>query len=203
MFRERLLILWLLVKQNWLVAILGGVGLALILTGLVSTLVSSSQPKDIIFDKITDATASARIFIDVQGAVVSPGVYELKQDSRVQDVLILAGGLSSLADRDWVSKNLNLARKVADGTKIYVPRAGESVSQNISGSENQIIGVSEGLVNINTASLGELDKLPGIGPVTGQKIIDNRPYSETGELLTKKAVGKKVFEQIKEKITVY
>ena len=59
-----------------------------------------------------------------------------------------------------------------------------------------------GLVNINTSSLGELDKLPGIGQVYGQKIIEQRPYSNIEEILTKEVLPKNVFEKIKDKISL-
>ena len=63
---------------------------------------------------------SNEIFVDIQGAVASPGVYQLAAGSRVNDLLIKAGGLSGGADRDWVAKNINLAQKLADGVKIYI-----------------------------------------------------------------------------------
>lgn len=161
-----------------------------------------SNEEAISFEPANQPSSSAQIFVDVAGAVVNPGVYELKAENRLQEGLIAAGGLSAQADRDWVARNLNLAVKLKDGAKIYIPKIGEGTK-----STTGIAGTGEvstsGLVNINTASLSQLDKLPGIGPVTGQKIIDNRPYSDINELLTKKVVGNKVFEQIKEKITVY
>ncbi len=67
-------------------------------------------------------------------------------------------------------------------------------------SEGIIVGV---LININTASESQLDTLPGIGPVTAQKIIVGRQYGSIDELLSKKVVGAKVFEQLKDKISVY
>ncbi|MBI1919158.1 ComEA family DNA-binding protein [Candidatus Microgenomates bacterium] len=205
MFRERLLILWSKVRANLLATILGGAGILLILIGFFSIIISGSNSKnEIIFEPDSQATASAQIMVDIEGAVVNPGVYQLKSEARLQDGLIAAGGLSAAADRDYIAKNLNLAIKLKDGAKIYIPRDGESVSLPAqTGQKSQTIGASDGLINVNTASLSELDKLPGVGPVTGQKIIDNRPYGDVNELLSKKIVGQKVFEQIKEKITIY
>lgn len=131
---------------------------------------------------------------DVEGAVVSPGVYELKVNSRIQDLLIKAGGLSIEADREYVSKNINLAQKLSDGAKIYIPSVGES-SSNLSNLSH--------LININQASARDLESLPGVGPATSAKIISGRPYQTTEELISKKAVGKAVFEKIKDEITVY
>lgn len=207
MWREKLSTLWLILRNNPLASILGGIGVLLVFVGILSIFSSSGKAEnDIIFESTKEATSSATIAVDIEGAVVSPGVYQLKSDARLQDGLIAAGGLSVAADREWVARNLNLAVRLKDGTKIYIPKAGESVSQktqSVSGSVNQIIGTSEGLINVNTASLSELDKLPGVGPVTAQKIIDNRPYNDVNELLSKKIVGSKVFGEIKEKITTY
>lgn len=193
MFREKLLILWSQIRRNLLAWGFAGVGLVLIIIGFIWVIVSPKE-NSINFESSKDSSPSASMFIDVQGAVVHPGVYKLNSDARLQDGLIAAGGLSATADREWVAKNLNLAAKLKDGIKIYVPLAGQGEVSSISTSD---------LININMASLSSLDKLPGIGPVTGQKIIDNRPYADVNDLLTKKVVGKKVFEQIKEKITVY
>ena len=110
----------------------------------------------------------------------------------------------------YVTKNLNLAIKVTDGTKIYIPKIGETETESITPlrSAMQNFGGQAGImsnaqININTSSELELDSLPGIGPVTVQKIINSRPYSSIDELLSKKIVGSKVFEEIREKISVY
>ena len=112
--------------------------------------------------------------------------------------MVASGGLTELADRNWIAKNLNLALKVTDSQKIYIPKVGDTASQTFLGTSDQI--GSTDLININSASEAQLDKLPGIGPVTAAKIINNRPYSTIDQLLEKKAVSQKVFDQIKEKI---
>lgn len=112
--------------------------------------------------------------------------------------MIAAGGLSARADREWVAKNLNLAMKLTDGAKVYVPAFGENAGAP--GSSEALVS---GTININTGSASELDGLPGVGPVTAQKIIDNRPYSSVQDLLSKKAVNQKVFDNIKDKISVF
>lgn len=155
---------------------------------------SQNQSAKITFTQ--EATESGKIKADIEGAIVKPGVYELPSGSRIQDLLIIAGGLAASADRDWISKNLNLAAKLTDGGKVYIPEIGEKADRsNTSNMPN--------IININTASAGELDRLSGIGPVTAQKIIDNRPYQTTEELLTRKIVGKSTFEKIKDKISTY
>ena len=148
---------------------------------------------------VEEETEQDKIKANIEGAIVNPGVYELSSSSRIQDLLIVAGGLSADADRDWVSKNLNLAAKLNDGGKVYIPRVGEQKSGAT------ILGYEDitGKININNASQVELDRLPGIGPVTAQKIIDNRPYQTIEELLERKIVGKSTFEKIKDKISTY
>lgn len=193
-----------LLSQYWLPIALALVGLMFLVYGLIALLGGSSSSKDIMFEAGSEATESAKfkeIIVDVSGAVLKPGVYHLAFDSRVQDALVAAGGLSESADREWVAKNLNLALKLKDGVKIYIPSLGENITR--SASPGQAGELSSSLININTASEGELDTLPGIGPVTAQKIINARPYETIEDLLNKKIVGSKVFEQIREKITVY
>jgi competence protein ComEA len=113
--------------------------------------------------------------------------------------LVAAGGLSLEADRNWVTQTLNLAAKVKDGDKIYIPFVGGSgQSQEPTGSDP-----AGKKININKASLSELDTLSGVGPVTAQKIIDNRPYAAVADIITKKVVSQKVYDTIKEQISVY
>ena len=145
-----------------------------------------------------------KITVDIAGAVLKPGLYELPVGSRINDLLILAGGLSAQADRDWVAKNLNLAQKLVDGTKIYVPRKGEVGGEKVEvGREVGSEGWDEVKININTASQKELETLWGIGPATAEKIIAGRPYQNINELVTKKIVKSNVWEAIKDKISVY
>ncbi|MCL5784819.1 MAG: helix-hairpin-helix domain-containing protein, partial [Patescibacteria group bacterium] len=100
-----------------------------------------------------------------------------------------------------LSKNLNLAQKVSDGMKVYIPKteeAGKSATPVASGESS----VSS-LININSATAEELDKLPGVGSTTAQNIIGKRPYGSIEELLTKKAVSRAVYEKIKGAISAY
>jgi len=203
-------------KRHWLPITLGFFGLIFLGYGLIVLFGSSDSAKDVVFEpqdasvlssESSSATSQLRqLVVDVEGAVLKSGVHYVSSDSRLQDALIAAGGLSSDADRDWVTKNLNLAVKLTDGAKIYIPRIGEDVKGTTplrQGFAGQAGSTSSDQININTASEQSLDSLPGIGPVTAQKIINGRPYSSIDELLSKKIVGSKVFEQIKEKITVY
>jgi len=139
------------------------------------------------------------ISVDVEGAVFHTGVFTVPQDSRLQDALIKAGGLNEDADRDFVAKHINLASKLQDGAKIYIPRVGENILEGAS-TVNTDNGVAVVFININTTTPEMLDSLPGIGPTTAQKIITNRPYASIQDLVTKKIVSQKIFDQIKDKI---
>lgn len=141
------------------------------------------------------------LHVDVEGAVASPGVYILPINARVQDALVAAGGLSGTADRDFVAKSLNLAAKIVDGAKVYIPRIGEIPAANA--SANSYAGSQVHLIDINSASADELDNLPGIGPVTAQKIISGRPYAAVVDLQSKKIISSGVYEKIKDLVTVY
>jgi len=132
-----------------------------------------------------------------------------------------AGGVTEDADTEFLSKALNRAAKLSDGQKLYIPKVKEvkvetpnyqesastakesSAPASFYDSRTIISEASNALININSASLKELDKLPGIGPVYAQKIIDHRPYSDTSELKSKKVVPNATFEKIKDKISVY
>lgn len=187
----------------------GLVGLVLLISGIISsgiipkTFVKStkSYPKESIVQGIQ---TQALVKVDVSGAVINPGVYSMDKEARIEDVLKAAGGASSSADPQFLTKSLNLAQKVADGMKIYVPFEGEksSSSNNLANLVNSS-SLSPENININTASLGELDKLSGVGPVTAQKIIDGRPYQGVEELITKKVLSRALYEKIKDKISTY
>lgn len=190
-----------LLRKHWLPLALLLFGVIFFIYGLIS-LFGASKPEEISFTREDSASQNAaQIAIDIEGAVIKPGVYKLPQGSIIQDILVASGGLSLDADRDFVAKNINLAGKLTDGAKIYIPKLDETTNQ----STPQVLGVGGGggEININTASAESLDTLPGIGPVTANKIIDNRPYLTINDLLDKKLVSEKVFTQIKDKITAY
>ena len=160
---------------------------------------NSESTEDIqIISQDSQNQSAGKIVVHVDGAVAKPGVYELVSDARVSDAVSAAGGLSESADMVRV----NLAAKVTDGQKIYIPSfaevsEGKPFGQSVAGNS------TSALVNINTAAESQLDTLPGVGSVTAQKIIASRPYGSPEELLTKKAVGQSVYEKIKDMVTVY
>lgn len=122
----------------------------------------------------------------------------------------MAGGITKQADSEWVEKNINKAAPLVDGQKIYIPNKSEQ-SKVLSASKSDgestppvspSVQVS-GTVNINSASQKELEALWGIGPATAQKIIDQRPYSDVSELLSKKILKKNVYDKIYTELSVF
>ncbi|MDF2616972.1 MAG: hypothetical protein K0Q47_1628 [Sedimentibacter sp.] len=135
------------------------------------------------------------IYVDIDGAVINPGVYEFKEGDRVIDAIERAGGLKDTA----YTKNLNKARKLVDGEKIYIFEEGENTFQDLYNDGNK------GKININTASKDDLMSLTGIGDVYAERIIDYRSvkvFSSIEEIKDVQGIGDKIFEKIKDSITI-
>lgn len=185
--------------------LVGIVGLFLVIVGIFAFTLGGNRSSEI---EIIPATASAGqassvILVDVAGAVAAPGVYKLDANARVGQAIEAANGLTADADHDWLAKSLNLAARLSDGAKIYIPRVGENVKSPTTTTFQGGIVANSSTINLNSASQAELEALPGIGPVTAGKIINGRPYSAIEELLTRKIVGKSVYEKIKDKVSIY
>ena len=157
------------------------------------------------------APTKAPIAVHVIGAVPRPGLYEFAEGARVQDAIDAAGGLLTSANVD----SINLAALLEDGQQLSIPyKAGEEpaeVSDDTllvlpGATEEPTSQNSQDLININTASLEELDGLPGIGPTIAQRIIDyrdeNGPFQTIEDLMNVSGVGPSTFDQIKDLITV-
>ncbi len=173
-----------------------GLGLFLFRSG-----VFESTKVEVLKESGGNMGVGGRVMVEIAGAVEKPGVYDMLASERVERLLIEAGGLSSDADREWVAKNLNKAAKLVDGQKIYIPAEGNRSGGNGGGVGGKIAGAAASLINLNTASLSELDSLSGIGAVRAKAIVDNRPYSSLQELLSKKVIPQNVFDKIKNEIT--
>jgi len=129
----------------------------------------AAQPAQVIPPPVAMTTVDARLVVDVVGAVRRPGLYRLAQGTRVADALSRAGGLTPKADRTLV----NLAAPLADGEQVIVPaRVSGAGAAGISGGSGS--AAPAGPVHLNVATLEQLDALPGVGPVTAQKILDYR-----------------------------
>lgn len=140
------------------------------------------------------------VTVDVDGAVARPNVIELPEGSRVQDAIEACGGLAADAD----VSSINRASVLQDGQKVYVPKAGETL---------QVPGVSAGgaaaagtLVNINFATVEELDGLPGVGEATAQAIVEDREangaFASIEDLMRVSGIGEKKFEKLRDLICV-
>jgi competence protein ComEA len=140
----------------------------------------------------TLAAPVAQLVVDVVGAVRRPGLYRLAQGSRVADAVARAGGATARADLALV----NLAAPVSDGTQIVVPAQTPSGGGGASSPS-----APAGPVHLNSATLEQLDALPGVGPVTAQKIIDYRQqhgaFSGVDELDAVPGIGPKRLDDLR------
>lgn len=178
--------------------------------------VTSSNPQAT-SSQAADASSSPQeksILIDISGAVNSPGIKELSSDSRVNDAVWSAEGYTPQADKEYLAQALNLAQRLQDGDKIYIPTYTEvaqslpkiptllnkihepidvhSQSATSDGNQNSNSGnTSDNLdkININTATQTQLESLPGIGEVNAKNIIEGRPYASTSELCSRKVIS--------------
>ncbi|MEG7356626.1 helix-hairpin-helix domain-containing protein [Bacillus inaquosorum] len=143
------------------------------------------------------------IVIDIKGAVQHPGVYEMRTGDRVSQAIEKAGGTGEQADEMQV----NLAELLQDGIVVYIPKKGEETTmQQGFGGAVKSDGGKEAPVNINTATLEELQGISGVGPSKAEAIIGYREENgrfQTIEELTKvSGIGEKSLEKIKSSITV-
>ncbi|HEU4448905.1 MAG TPA: ComEA family DNA-binding protein [Gaiellaceae bacterium] len=137
------------------------------------------------------------VVVHVAGAVLRPGLYRLPEASRVDDAIGLAGGPGPKAALDLV----NLAAPVADGQQIVVPRAGTAAPAAGAPAATGPGGSPGVKVSLNSATLEQLDELPGVGPVTAQQIIDyreaNGAFRSVDELDAVPGIGPARLEQLR------
>ena len=152
---------------------------------------------------VETSSPTGPIIVHVAGAVVGPGVYELAASARVVDAVDVAGGFAPDAHPDA----LNLAAPLHDGDRVYVPRIGE-VDQVPAGVTGVIVdtGRPVGPVDLNTATVEDLDTLPGVGPATAQAIISHReqsgPFSSVDQLADVRGIGPAKLESLRGLVTV-
>lgn len=160
---------FLLQRRRLLLAAAGSLALILLagrfVLGAGTTTVAPLPPPPTENAGVTGLPA-ARVVVDVVGAVRRPGLYRLEQGSRIADAVARAGGATPKAQLAQV----NLAAPLADGEQVVVPGRGGSPA----GSAGTAGAAAAGPVHLSTATLEQLDALPGIGPVTAQKILDYR-----------------------------
>ena len=138
-----------------------------------------------------------RIFVEIQGAVNAPGVFEVEKGSRVFSLISMAGGLLPDADIRY----LNQAKEAVDGEKIYIKREGEVLAASEDSGAN-----ADGKVNINTADTSALTTLPGIGEAKAKLILDfrqkNGPFKSPEDITMISGIKGGLYEKIKDRITV-
>jgi competence protein ComEA len=144
---------------------------------------------------------SADVVVHAAGAVRSPGLYHLPVGARVDDLLRAAGGATTDADLD----RINLAAPLTDGSRVYVPRVGEAAPPVASGGSGADAS-SSGPLDLNTATLEQLDALPGVGPATAKAIIDARSkrgrFTSVDDLLSVRGIGPAKLEAIRDLVSV-
>jgi competence protein ComEA len=158
----------------------------------------------------TNALASVNIVVHVAGEVKNPGVYTLSNSARMIDALLAAGGATARADLEVI----NLATPLMDSSQIYVPAKGAAERPVFARPQPGMNGVqstqsspdTNGIVNINRASVTELDALPGVGPSTAQAIVDyrttNGPFGSPEDLLNVKGIGPAKFDAMRKLVGV-
>jgi competence protein ComEA len=152
---------------------------------------ASARPAALVREREASRPA---VLVHVVGAVREPGLYELKDGSRVADAVERAGGATPKADLSLV----NLAAPLADGTQVVVPARAPPARAAPGGASPQ---TRAGPVHLNTATVEELDALPGVGPVTAQKIVDfrqaNGAFASVDELDAVPGIGPARLEELR------
>ena len=199
-----------------------------IITGLISTnekaktlpvssLLQSAQ------GAVTSKAAQAKtVRVQVSGAVLEPGIYDLPANWRVEEAIAAAGGMTENAD----SERVNLVRKVRDGMQIRVPvkkaartsrtqRKSAQATAGYSASSTKKVGSTRAgaeknnsavqIVRINSAGVSELQQLPGIGPALAQRIVDTRSrgrFASVEDLLRVPGIGKAKLAKLRDYVEV-
>jgi len=168
---------------------------------LTNDLYISSTPENVIEE-------ISQIIVHVAGEVINPGLVTLAENSRIDNAISAAGGVTELAD---VSK-INLAYVLQDGQKIYIPSIydeEELVYIEVSAGDNIVIPTESpqsNLINLNTATQAELQTLPGVGESTAKKIIDyrtkNGKFKQIEDIMNVSGIGEAKFNAIKDNICI-
>ena len=169
---------------------------------VTDSVISTSDEAGSHFDSSDDSTkddSNTDIYVHICGAVINPGVYQVPVGTRVYQALELAGGSSD----DAYLSGINLADKLADGQKVYIPAEGENAEGILSTDSGDVQSV---MININTASEAELMTLPGIGQSRAKDIINYRVknglFESIDDIMKVSGIKEAAFEKIKDLIKV-
>ena len=207
---------WLM-EYKKVLSIIGGV-LAVIVIILVGRGMMASPTKEKVM--VTNAVNTTRVeetttmipqncYVDIKGEVLRPGVYEFSCESRIQEVIKKAGGFTEEADET----KINLAQKITDQMQMIVPNVNskqeggvtEGNSEKGNSSNTTLSNLKQGTVNINTATLEELQTIKGIGKKKAETILQYRKehgaFRTKEDLLQVKGIGKKALEAIESQVT--
>ena len=169
-------------------------------------------------DKKENISSATGIYVHIDGYVNNPGVYQIKENERINVLIEKAGGLKN----GYSIKNINLAAKLSDGDKVYIPSVEEEKSlgnqnnnnvntvvkhtNNGNNLNNNVSITKNNKININTANISELKQITGIGESTANKIIDYREnvgkFKKIEDIKEVKGIGDSKFESLKNKITI-
>ena len=206
---------WLM-EYKKILSIIGGV-LAVIVIILVGRVMMASSTKEKVM--VTNAVNTTRVeetttimpqncYVDIKGEVLRPGVYEFSCESRMQEVIKKAGGFTEEADET----KINLAQKITDQMQIIVPNVHskqedgltEGNSEKGSSTNTSVSNSKQGTININTATLEELQTIKGIGKKKAEAILQYRKehgaFRTKEDLLQVKGIGKKALEAIESQV---
>ena len=195
--------------SEWLTRYRGYLFLSLlffIALGAILNLARRPEPKpiQILTPTPRPSPTPAILLVQVGGAVHNAGLVRLSEGARVDDAIKAAGGATAEADLS----RINLARKVNDGEMIVVPKAGEPIPVTTPGAPSRATATAAVTekININTATIEQLDKLPGIGPALAQRIVEyrqtNGPFATIEDVLKVRGIGPTQFDAIKSLIVV-
>jgi competence protein ComEA len=171
-----------------------GILLLLVTFGLGSWWLKLHEPHaELVFtNKAPVEGTLLREVVYISGEVLKPGMYQVGKTTRLMDVIKMAGGFTAEADLQYVNTTANLAKIVADEEHIFIPS--KSIGATATSSSNRI--------NINSATIAQLDTLPGIGEATAQAIVRGRPYKNVDDLLKVSGIGEAKLAKIKDLITL-
>lgn len=153
------------------------------------------------------SVAAAEVVVDVEGGVMQPGLQRLPPGARIADAISAAGGYAPSADLAAATRALNLAAPLTDGEQVYVPLVGDNppaTAESQPAAAGSTGGGGGGLIDLNTATPEELDTLPGIGPVTVQKIVAARqeqPFASLEEAVERDVLNRGQLDKIRDLAT--